>query len=222
MKLSKLSVLSVLLGGIITSCAPKAYQAKEVPAVGDMVIINTVANVGITTKKDGLIIDDRQSELAGHMVDDLLLRKLGVDYASKMVRLDEDARRQELFSDIMYRAERMEKDANYDSLGIPLLIEQILDANRVRYGMVSVLSCFTRKVNYIGHMGTDVMIGGVSLGMSFPITPKSECSLITVIFDNEAKKMVYYKSASKSDGDPTNHRHLDKLLDRTLKDYAIE
>ena len=217
-------LIFIIVGTLFfSSCAgTKLLTSNTRPEeVIDMLKFETLSYVSLIEKGNRSIQNDSVSNLAK----DILFEALN-SFGNKIPLSD----KKQIFTDSISK-DRFAREVNFlcltadrnksiKKLSIPPTIDSLLSVSGKRFGLITVVTGFTReKGNYGKQIAKGVGMGLLTMGMYYQTPIKSNSTIYAVIVDNQEKNIAFYRKSILQDKEPTEKEVLVKQIQSLFEKY---
>ena len=221
MKKTLFALLMVALA--VSSCGTARYYAGFTPASAgrDMALLGPVSGIFYLDEKNTESFSDSLSLESEELIADMLSQ---IDApVSDRIKLDEGCQ-EEAAAFMDYLKNYNPKKAG--DLPIPILLDNLLEAEGQRYGLIILSQGMTRdRKGYVKEAVKGAVMGIataiLSLGMvsvySAPIRNVSH--IYVAIIDSEEDRLVFYNKSTPQESDPFKPESVRRQLAKVLKDF---
>lgn len=222
--MKKTLFLLLLVTLAVSSCATARYYGGFAPeSVGrEMALLGPVSTIYYLDEKNHESFSDTLSAFSETLIADLV-DELGVPVSGR-IELNDDEK-EEASAFLHYLADRNEK--HLDKFPIPGILDEVLEAQGYRYGLVLVTRGMTRDAKgYAKEVATDALIGVataiLTLG-TFVVLPTSDAyssQFFAAVLDAEADTIVFFNMTGPKEKHPLHPDLVRKQLRKLLKDFV--
>jgi hypothetical protein len=113
-----------------------------------------------------------------------------------------------------------DRNRTITNLNITQTLDEVLEANQTRFGLIVVCTGFTRaKGNYGKEIAKGAAIGILTLGMVVPTPVKAYSTIYTMIVDSDKNNVAFYRKSFLQDGEPLDKSILAKQYSKIFEGY---
>ena len=142
--------------------------------------------------------------------------------SSKEIKMNNRFERKKLEDEVNYLIASAERNKSIKNIAITPVIDSLLSANNMRFGLIIIQSGFTRtKGNYGGQVAKGVGLGILTMGMYVQTPVKASSTMYAMIVDNKNKNVAFYKKTVSQDEEPTEKDVIRTQLYYIFKKYLF-
>ena len=220
--------LNLIITGILflSSCtANKILTSNTNPGeVSDMLKFETLSYVLLIEKGNKGVRNDSVSNLVKACLNEAL-GSLGTKIPLSPVELilTDSIDKHRFAQEVEYLCLTSEKNKSVENLSIPPTIDSLLTASGKRFGLVTVVTGFTReKGNYGKQVAKGLGMGILTMGMYYQTPIKSNSTVYAIIIDNKEKNVAFYRKSVLAEKEPTERSVLIKQINSLFETYFWE
>ena len=221
--MKKTLFLLVLVALAVSSCATARYYGGFAPEAArqDMVLMGPVSAIFYLDEDNQEIFSDSLSTVSETMIAGLV-NGMGMPISDR-IELNDD-QKEEAAAYLRYLL--AQKPKNRDLFPIPDLLDEVLEAQGSRYGLILFARGMTRDVKgYRKELARDVLVSVatavLTLGTAVAIvTPNRYSSqIMAAVLDSETDRLVFFNTKNPQETDPLNLGPVHDQLSKLLKDF---
>ena len=213
----------ILIALAVSSCATARYYGGFTPETAgqDMVLLGPVSNMYYLDKDNHEFFSDTLSGVSETLIAGLV-DEMGVPVSDR-IELD-DKQKEEATAFMRYLVGHDAK--NLDKFPIPGMLDEILEAQGSRYGLLLVAQGMTRdrkgyrkeavKGALMG-VATAILTLGTVVMYSTPDMYASQ--VFAVVLDSETDQVVFFNTTKLQETNPLHSEPVREQLSKLLKDY---
>ena len=220
----KKALFYLLLAALaVSSCATARYYGGFMPEkVGqDMALMGPVSSIYYMDEKDYESFSDTLSTFSETLIANLI-DEMGVPVTGR-IELNDDEK-EEAFAFVRYLANQDER--HLDLFPIPEVLDEALEAQGYRYGLVLVARGMTRDAKgYAKDVAISALLGVATAILSmgtfvmFSATDAYSSQYYAAILDSETNTVVFYNMTGPKEKHPLHPGPVRKQLSILLKDF---
>lgn len=221
--MKKTLFLLLLVALAVSSCATARFYGGFTPETArqDMALMGPASTIYYLDEKNHESFSDTLSAFSETLIASLV-DEIGVPVSGR-IELNDDEK-EEAIAFLRYLADRNEK--HLDKFPIPGILDEALEAQGYRYGLVLVAQGMTRdSKGYAKEVATDALIGVATAILTlgtvavFPTTDEYSSQLFAAVLDSETDHIVFYNLTPRKEKNPLRHDPLRQQLNKLLKDF---
>ena len=220
--------LIFIIVGILffSSCAgTKLLTSNTKPEeIADMLKFETLSYVSLIEKGNRSIQNDSVSNLAKDIFHEAL-NSFGnkIPLSSKEQIFTDSISKDRFVQEVNFLCLTADRNKSIEKLSIPPTIDSLLSVNGKRFGLITVVTGFTReKGNYGTQIAKGVGMGILTMGMYYQTPIKSNSTIYAMIVDNQEKNVTFYRKSVLQDKEPTEKDVLIKQIQSLFEKYFLE
>jgi hypothetical protein len=209
---------------ILSSCtATKPLTSTVAPAeVNDLKLMEPYSYITMIKKGNKGELDDSISAISKQLNINILKGLTGQVPVTGNIILGDSAINKTLekeYEELILTADRNSSIAN---LTITPTLDQILEANETRFGMIVVASGFTRvKGNYGKEIAKGAALGILTLGMYYQTPVKAYSTIYVMIVDSRDNNVAFFRKSYLQDREPIDESVLAKQYNKIFEGYFL-
>lgn len=220
-RLNTLLILSFLILGSCTTTKPLTSTVKP-DEVTDLKLLEPNSYIYKISKGNRSLLDDSLSITSNKLIIKVLENFKGqIPITGKIILSDTSINTtlKKEFESLILTADRSK---NISNLKIAPTIDKVLEANRVRFGLLVVGTGFTRiKGNYGKQVAKGAALGILTLGMYYQTPIKSYSTIYVMIVDSQEDNISFFRKSYLQDKEPLDENVLTKQFTDIFKGYFL-
>ncbi len=220
--MNKNAALFILWCIILSSCtATKPMTSSVKPTdVTNIKLLEPYSYISMIKKGNRGELDDSVSTISKELVLEIFATNSSHIPLSGDIFLSDSAINIALekeFESLIITADRNKSVSN---LNITPTLDNVLEANQTRFGLIIVCTGFTRsKGNYGKEIVKGAAIGILTLGMVVPTPIKAYSTMYAMIVDSEENNVTFYRKSFLQDMEPLDKATLTKQYMKMFDGY---
>ena len=216
----------ILVALAVSSCATARYYGGFMPEkVGqDMALVGPVSAIYYLDEKNHESFNDTLSTFSETLITNLI-DEMGVPVSGR-IELNDDEK-EEAFAFLRYLSDQ--DDRRLDLFPIPGVLDEALEAQGYRYGLLLVARGMTRDAKGYAKdalkgalLGVATAILSMGTFVMYSTADPYSSEFYAVVLDSETNKTVFYNLTGPQEKHPLRPDPVRKQLNKLLKDFLRE
>ena len=207
---------------ILPSCTTtKPLTSIVKPAeVSDLKLLEPYSYISMIKKGNKGQLDDSISLISKQLVYKVLENFKGQIPLTGEIILSDTAINKKLEKEYEYLILTADKTKNISNLKITPALDEILEANETRFGLINICSGFTRaKGNYGKEIAKGAAMGILTLGMYYQTPVKAYSTVYAMIVDSQEDNITFYRKSFIQNIEPLDQSALIKQYKKLFEGY---
>jgi len=209
---------------LLASCtATKPLTSTVAPAeVTDLKLMEPCSYISMIRKGNKGALDDSISAISKQLNTDVLKGMAGQIPITGNIILSDSAINKKLENEYEKLILTADRKSSIADLAITPTLDQILEANETRFGMIVVASGFTRvKGNYGKEIAKGAALGILTLGMYYQTPIKAYSTIYVMIVDSRDNNVAFFRKSYLQDREPIDESVLVKQYNKIFEGYFL-
>ena len=222
--MKRFNTLVILIFLILVSCTTTKFLTSNVNPneVTDLKFLEPYSYISKISKGNRGQLDDSLSITSKQLIIKVLENfKEQIPITGEIILSDTSINKtlEKEFESLILTADRSK---NISNLKITPTIDKILEANRVRFGLLTVGNGFTRlKGNYGKQVAKGAALGILTLGMYVQTPIKAYSTIYVMIVDSKEDNITFFRKSYLQDKEPLDENVLTKQFKDIFKGYFL-
>jgi len=207
---------------ILPSCTTtKPLTSNVKPAeVSDLKLLEPYSYISMIKKGNKGQLDDSISLISKQLVYKVLENFKNQIPLTGEIILSDTAINKKLEKEYEYLILTADKTKNISNLKITPALDEILEANETRFGLINICSGFTRaKGNYGKEIAKGAALGILTLGMYYQTPIKAYSTVYAMIVDSQEDNITFYRKSFIQNIEPLDQSALTKQYKKLFEGY---
>ena len=217
-----LKLFALILCIIASSCTASKLLTSDVKPdeVTDLHLLEPFSYISKITKGNRGQIDDSVSFISKQLIIKVLEDFKGQIPLKGQIILSDSTVNSNLEKEIESLCLSAERLNNISNLRITPTVDKILEANEVRFGLITVGTGFTRiKGNYGKEVAKGAVLGILTLGMYYQTPVKANSTIYALIVDSKENNVSFFRKSFLQDKEPLDGNVLTRQFKDLFNDY---
>jgi hypothetical protein len=222
--MKRFNILVILIFLILVSCTTTKFLTSNVNPneISDLKFLEPYSYISKISKGNRGQLDDSLSIKSKQLIIKVLESLKGqIPITGEIILSDTSINRtlEKEFESLILTADR---SRNISNLKITPTIDKILEANGVRFGLLTVGTGFTRlKGNYGKQVAKGAALGILTLGMYVQTPIKAYSTIYVMIVDSKEDNISFFRKSYLQDKEPLDENVLTKQFKDIFKGYFL-
>jgi len=217
-----LKLFTLIICIIASSCTASKLLTSDVKPdeVKDLHLLEPFSYISKITKGNRGQLNDSVSFISKQLIIKVLENFKGQIPLTGQIILSDSAVNSNLEKEIESLCLSAERLNNISNLRITPTIDKILEANGVRFGLITVGTGFTRiKGNYGKEVAKGAVLGILTLGMYYQTPVKANSTIYALIVDSKENNISFFRKSFLQDNEPLDENVLTRQFKDLFTDY---
>lgn len=212
-------ILCCLLLPSCTTTKPLTSNVKPAE-ISDLKLLEPYSYISMIKKGNKGQLDDSISLISKQLVCKVLENFKGQIPLTGEIILPDTAINRKLEKEYEYLLLTADKTKNISNLKITPALDEILEANETRFGMIVISAGFTRaKGNYGKEIAKGAALGILTLGMYYQTPVKAYSTVYAMIVDSQEDNITFYRKSFLQNIEPLDQSALIKQYKKLFEGY---
>jgi len=217
-----LKLFTLIICIIASSCTASKLLTSDVKPdeVKDLHLLEPFSYISKITKGNRGQLNDSVSFISKQLIIKVLENFKGQIPLTGQIILSDSAVNSNLEKEIESLCLSAERLNNISNLRITPTIDKILEANGVRFGLITLGTGFTRiKGNYGKEVAKGAVLGILTLGMYYQTPVKANSTIYALIVDSKENNISFFRKSFLQDNEPLDENVLTRQFKDLFTDY---
>ena len=212
-------ILCCLIFPSCTTTKPLTSNVKP-SEVTELKLLEPYSYVSMIKKGNKGQLDDSLSSISKQLVYGVLENFKGQIPLNGEIILSDTAINTRLEKAYEYLILTADKTKNITNLKITPTLDEILEANETRFGLINICAGFTRaKGNYGKEIAKGAVLGILTLGMYYQTPIKAYSTVYAMIVDSQEDNITFYNKSFIQDMEPLDQSAMTKQYKKLFEGY---
>lgn len=207
---------------ILPSCTTtKPLTSNVKPSeVTELKLLEPYSYISMIKKGNKGQLDDSLSSISKQLLFEVLENFKGQIPLKGEIILSDTAINTRLEKEYEYLILTADKTKNITNLKITPTLDEILEANETRFGLINICAGFTRaKGNYGKEIAKGAALGILTLGMYYQTPIKAYSTVYAMIVDSQEDNITFYRKSFIQDMEPLDQSSITKQYKKLFEGY---